>query len=152
LKKTATAALLMLGLGLGLSLAIVTGPARSQLFDASDLTGEELFLKYCAACHGPDGLGNGPVAPSLTKVVPNLQLLAERNAGRFPAQLIRETIDGRAMAAAHGTRMMPIWGYEFWVEEGADVTAEREAREIIDRLVLHVESLQKEPRTGFERD
>jgi hypothetical protein len=39
---------------------------------------------------------------------------------------------------------MPVWGYEFWVEEGADITAEREARELVRRLVLYLESIQVE--------
>ena len=57
---------------------------------------------------------------------------------------------GDSMVIAHGTRQMPIWGYEFWVEEGADVTAERDAREIIDRLVDYLESIQ-EPADGGRR-
>jgi len=46
------------------------------------------------------------------------------------------------MVIAHGTRYMPVWGYEFWVEEGADIVAEEEARIMIDRLVNFLESIQ----------
>ena len=28
-------------------------------------TGQRVFARYCAVCHGPDGRGNGPAAPSL---------------------------------------------------------------------------------------
>jgi prefoldin subunit 5 len=38
---------------------------------------------------------------------------------------------------------MPIWGYELWVEEGADVAAEKAVREAIDRLVEHVRMLDE---------
>jgi hypothetical protein len=55
---------------------------------------------------------------------------------------VRETIDGRALAIAHGTRQMPVWGFEFWVEEGADIVAEEAAKAIIDRIVAHLESIQ----------
>jgi hypothetical protein len=37
---------------------------------------------------------------------------------------------------------MPVWGYEFWIEQGGDVTAERDMREIITRLVDYIRSLQ----------
>ena len=37
---------------------------------------------------------------------------------------------------------MPVWGYELWVEEGADITAESDARELIRRLVAYLESIQ----------
>ena len=48
----------------------------------------------------------------------------------------------RSVVIAHGTRYMPVWGYEFWVEEGADVVAEEEARIMIDRLVNFLQSIQ----------
>jgi hypothetical protein len=55
------------------------------------------------------------------------------------------------MAISHGTRQMPVWGYEFWVDEGADIVAEQNAREIINRLVVYLESVQtgSDPQ-GFE--
>ena len=77
----------------------------------------------------------------MSKVVPDLTQLTAAN-GEFPAMAIREAIDGRSMAIAHGTRQMPVWGYEFWVEEGADVVAESTAREMINRIVFYLESVQ----------
>jgi hypothetical protein len=75
-------------------------------------------------------------------MVPDLTRITQRYGG-FPTTLIRDTIDGRgAQIDAHGTRTMPVWGYEFWIEEGGDVTAEREMREIITRLVDYIRSLQ----------
>jgi hypothetical protein len=44
---------------------------------------------------------------------------------------------------------MPVWGYEFWVEEGGDVTAQRAVREAINKLVEYLRSVQtdgNEPR------
>ena len=118
--------------------------SQAQLFDAADQSGGELFLRYCAACHGPEGRGDGPVAATLRNAPPNLRLLSERAGGVFPAALVRELVDGRAISGAHGTREMPIWGYEFWVEEGADSVAEEDARAIIARLVEFLESIQDE--------
>ena len=127
----------------GLMLATLGWP---QTFEPLDLSGEELFGRYCAACHGLDAKGTGPVARTLNKIVPDLTGLATAAGGEFPAMSVREAIDGRAMAISHGTRAMPVWGYEFWAEEGGDVIAERTAREMIDRIVDYVESIQAEPR------
>ena len=139
------------GLGLFMGFACVFGFALAQTFEPLDLSGEELFMRYCAACHGTDARGTGPVARTMNKTVPDLTGLADRAGGEFPALSIREAIDGRSMAVAHGTRQMPVWGYEFWVEEGADIVAERTAREIIDRLVAYVASVQEDERpAGFE--
>ena len=124
------------------ALSTAGGFALAQTFKPLDLSGPELFTRYCAACHGSEARGNGPVAASLNKRVPDLTRLALDAGGEFPAQTVRETIDGRAMVMAHGTRQMPVWGYEFWVEEGADIVAEDAANEIVVRLVAYLDSIQ----------
>lgn len=118
----------------------LAGGVSAQGLD--DLDGAGLFARFCASCHGESGRGDGPVASSLATVVPDLTRIAERNEGEFPAGLIRETIDGRSLVVAHGTRFMPVWGYEFWIEEGADATAEAEARGVINRLVDYLRAIQ----------
>jgi len=125
-----------------LLLTFCTALASAQPFGLDDLSGGELFARFCASCHGESGHGNGPVARTLNTVVPDLTQLSERD-GEFAADDIREIIDGRSLVVAHGTRYMPIWGYEFWVEEGADVTAEREARVLIDRIVEYLRTVQE---------
>ena len=123
-----------------IGLNLVVPAALAQGFAA--YSGEELFQRFCAACHGAEGRGNGPVASSLAVLVPDLTRLYQRRGNTFPAAEIREVIDGRSIVIAHGTRFMPVWGYEFWVEEGADIVAEEEARIMIDRLVNFLESIQ----------
>jgi mono/diheme cytochrome c family protein len=130
-----------ISLTLAVSCLLASSAAWSQGYAAH--SGAELFQQFCAACHGTDGRGGGPVAGSLATLVPDLTRLSERHDGRFPAAEVREIIDGRAVVIAHGTRFMPVWGYEFWIEEGADVVAEEEARIIIDRLVDYLGSIQE---------
>jgi mono/diheme cytochrome c family protein len=137
-RRFAPAAALAAALGWA---AVGTGSA--QTFDLTDYSGEELFVQFCSACHGESARGDGPVAASLNVLVPDLTRLAERRDGRFPTAEVREIIDGRALVVAHGTRSMPVWGYEFWIEEGGDAPAEADARELIDRLVRHVRSVQE---------
>ena len=128
--------------GLACAVLLCARHAIAQTFGLTDLSGAELFERFCAACHGPEAHGDGPVARGLATAVPDLTRISERNGGEFPAEAIRETIDGRSPVLAHGTRVMPVWGYEFWVEEGADITAERDARDLVRRLVAYLESLQ----------
>jgi mono/diheme cytochrome c family protein len=105
--------------------------------------GEQLYRRFCAACHGAGGHGDGIVAEALSVAVPDLTLLARRNRGRFPAARLSEIIDGRVVFDAHGTRTMPVWGQEFWIEAGADSQAEYTVRATIERLVNYLRTLQQ---------
>lgn len=121
--------------------------AQVMAFDAftlADYSGEELFGRFCASCHGEQARGDGPVSRSLNRAVPDLTLIRARY-GEFPAMLVRDTIDGRGVdIRAHGTRVMPVWGYEFWVEEGGDVAAQKAVRDAITKLVDYLRSVQRD--------
>lgn len=67
----------------------------------------------CAACHGDDGKGGGPVAPSLTKAPANLTIIAKKNNNVFPLSAVYDTIYGIKAIVAHGSRDMPIWGFRY---------------------------------------
>ena len=71
--------------------------------------GAEAFLNHCAACHGEDAMGNGPMASLLRLVPTNLTLLSERNGGEFPMARVIERIDGTMDVMAHGGPM-PVFG------------------------------------------
>ena len=125
--------------------------ASAAPFDAvtlADYSGEELFEQFCASCHGAGARGDGPVALSLNTAVPDLTTIASRY-GEFPAAVIRDVIDGRGVdRRAHGTRTMPVWGYEFWVEEGGDVVAQTAVRDAINKLVEHLRTMQRPDGAG----
>jgi hypothetical protein len=65
--------------------------------------------------HGPDGKGNGPVAPKLKTKPADLTTVAKRNNGVFPLTAVYQTIDGRKATGSHGGREMPIWGCRYEV-------------------------------------
>jgi mono/diheme cytochrome c family protein len=106
-------------------------------------TGEQNFQQFCAACHGAGAQGDGPVAASLNKPVPDLTLIAARNDGVFPFRDVRSQVDGRWDIEAHGTKMMPVWGYEFWVAGDAGNFDEASVMQIMTGLVEYIESLQQ---------
>ncbi len=110
-------------------------------------TGAQAFGRYCASCHGPLGHGDGPVASSLKVEIPDLTELSKRFGGHFPDERVRDIIDGRAVLPAHGSRPMPVWGYEFEARTTGNETAAPESRKVaqnlIDRLVQHLRAMQK---------
>ena len=75
--------------------------------------GETEYLSSCAACHGVDGNGKGPVSAELKSQPADLTVLAKKNNGVFPVNAIYEVIDGRKSIKAHGSREMPIWGFRY---------------------------------------
>ena len=133
------------------ALLVATEVMAFDAFTLADYSGEELFQRFCASCHGEQAHGDGPVARSLNTVVPDLTLIRSRY-GEFPSMLIRDTIDGRGIdIRAHGTRTMPVWGYEFWVEDGGDRTAQSVVRDAINKLVDYLRSIQREDAAGSRR-
>jgi hypothetical protein len=119
------------------------GSAASLAGEAPDMTGAELYQRFCASCHGVAARGDGPVAASLKARVPDLTRIAARNGGVFPKQQVRQCIDGQTMTSAHGTREMPVWGWEFYAVKGEDAARRRRVAELMTLLVDHLESLQR---------
>lgn len=109
----------------------------------SDYTGRQLYARFCASCHGDAGFGDGPVAPSLKVVVPDLTRIYRNNGEKFPEDLIRKIIDGRQVHTVHGTRYMPVWGQVLSAEEGAGARADADVRKIVDKLVDYLHSIQQ---------
>ncbi len=87
----------------------VNSTTSAQEFDA----GKFEYQMGCAACHGADGKGLGPVAALFGVPPADLTVLAKKNGGVFPFNSVYEVIDGRHLVIAHGTRDMPIWGDRF---------------------------------------
>jgi mono/diheme cytochrome c family protein len=135
-----------------LSLLAGTVPAFEAV-TLDDYSGAELFERFCASCHGTSARGDGPVASTLNVAVPDLSLIATRHGDEFPVSLVRDVIDGRGIdVRAHGTRAMPVWGYEFWVEEGGDVVAQTSVRNAINKLVDYLRSIQRSYRPDQDAD
>ncbi len=103
----------------------------------------------CAACHGMDGKGNGPMASELKTPPADLTRISAHFEGRYPADLIYKLVDGKTMPASHGTSEMPVWGGVFFLEEMAqddgakDEQAARErARQRIKGVIEYIRTLQ----------
>ena len=115
---------------------------RSGADELSAYNGAQLYQRFCAACHGVRGLGDGPVAADLNVMVPDVTRIARRHGGVYPAEDVRRIIDGRSVHVAHGTRDMPVWGYEFRQAGATDTSGGKSADELVQRLVDYLRSIQ----------
>jgi mono/diheme cytochrome c family protein len=106
-------------------------------------SGQQLYERYCASCHGENAHGNGPVAPFISAAVPDLTRIAHRRGGEFPPEEIFQIIDGQSARTAHGPRHMPVWGYDFFGPQGDDEFAHEQATERVERLVTYLGTLQR---------
>jgi mono/diheme cytochrome c family protein len=111
---------------------------KSRMFPP--LEGPKIFRMYCAACHGGDGKGGGPVAGALKHGVPDLTSISRRNEGRFPRERVKAIIAGEEQSAsAHGTREMPVFGPVFH-----DVEWDQDLGEVrLDNVTKYLESIQQ---------
>lgn len=97
---------------------IVAALCFSQQASAQDTKeGETLFRLHCAACHGIEAQGNGPMSPVLLVQPADLTKLSEKDGGDFPTYRVVKRIDGRDPLVSHGSDM-PVYG---WFFEGNDV-------------------------------
>lgn len=121
--------------------ALIALPALAQ-----DIApGEEVYLDHCAACHGLELEGNGPMAGVMTIKPTDLTALSRNNDGTFPLIRVIKRIDGRDPLVAHGSDM-PVYGYFF---EGDDVALKTDTgqpiltSEPISRLIDYLKTVQQ---------
>jgi mono/diheme cytochrome c family protein len=84
--------------------------ADPRMTSEKPMSGQELFQVFCAACHGPEGKGDGPVASAMRSPMPDLTMLSRNSGGTFPITKVERAIDGDEILVSHGTRAMPIYG------------------------------------------
>jgi mono/diheme cytochrome c family protein len=106
-------------------------------------SGQQLYSRLCASCHGASAHGDGPVAPYIKTGVPDLTRIAWRDGGEFPTEDVIRIIDGRLARSAHGTRDMPVWGWQLYDMSSKNPESERQlVDDMIGRLVEYLRSIQ----------
>ena len=122
-------------------LAAQSGPPikKTTVTATSPASGKEMYLHYCASCHGKEGKGDGPAAVALKVPPKNLATMAARNGGKFPDFRVAGAIEGSDKVAAHGSRDMPIWGEVF---NGMDPGGAATAKLRIGNLTEYIKSIQ----------
>ena len=103
-------------------------------------SGKQMFVDYCAACHGMDGTGNGPAASALNcKALPDLTTIAKRHNEKSAALEVQSVLRFGADSKAHGTSDMPVWGPLFRSLKGDDSLVKLRIKNLSD----YVDSLQQ---------
>ena len=116
-------------------------PAAAVADQSSEL-GKKLYGRYCSACHGPGGKGDGVVSQFMQPKPPDLTQLAKKANGRFPFYDLVRIIDGRETVRAHGDSDMPVWGQMFTAEEGDSPDRHAVARGKVVLITDYLESIQ----------
>ena len=122
-------------------LAPIAGCGREPASTAP--TGEVLYLRHCASCHGIDGAGGGALADSLRVPPSDLTGIAQRDGGRFDHARVMAVIHGKREVAAHGPREMPVWGVVFEQEQAGHPYGKYVGLLHARALTDHVATLQR---------
>ncbi len=105
----------------------------------SATSGKEMFVSYCAVCHGKDGKGDGPAAAALKATPADLTSLAKKNGGKFDSAHVATIIRGQGQTPAHGSQDMPMWGPLFSSISQGHAS---EVQQRVANLVQYIETLQ----------
>ncbi len=129
-----------------LAAALLAFSGAASAAEKKDI-GKMEYQSNCASCHGVQGKGDGVNKPYLTKSPTDLTTLAKQNGGVFPFARAYEVIDGRQEVKGHGSRDMPVWGYDYSVKAAEyymDVPydAETYVRARILALIEYINRLQ----------
>jgi mono/diheme cytochrome c family protein len=134
---------IVLGAALGTALSIVCAQGKSKqkpvAREPSAASGKEMFIKFCASCHGEDGRGNGPAAGALKPPPSDLTTLSRRQEGKYPAGYVSALLKFGRNLVAHGSDDMPVWGSRFKTIDPVD---DPTGQQHIDDIVAYIRSLQ----------
>lgn len=119
----------------------------------SSVDGKDLFLEFCAQCHGREGKGDGPRAKEISKPVPDLTRIALRNGGRFKRSKVERFVSGEdrpgstvridsktgktIIMTPDGPDPMPVWHYvirRMWPDQPVQLR--------IGNIVRYLEKIQ----------
>ena len=125
---------------------LVLPAVSARALDLSSYTGVQLYMRFCSSCHGANARGDGPVAKNFKIEVPDLTRIVHRHGGAFPTEQIHKIIDGRKTLPPHGSREMPVWGFELYreYENTGNSDPESHTADLVARLTEYLRTIQIE--------
>ncbi len=120
--------------GVALVLALMAIGCRDRIAPEDP---QILYRRFCAACHGIDGRGDGPAASALDPRPTDLTSLA------YNVDELVWRIDGTQTIRAHGDSRMPVWGEVFAHGIEGDDPPERRARVHVRAVAAYVRALER---------
>jgi mono/diheme cytochrome c family protein len=112
-------------------------------FAESDEAGRSLYTRYCGACHGPGGKGDGIAGTFIRPKPADLTQIAKKHGGTFPFEDTMKVVDGRNTPRAHGDPDMPVWGEIFRDNPAWEMTRRAGARGTIQLITEYLKSIQE---------
>ena len=103
---TALIAILAVGMGYAQS----SSNAITTVKKTTATSGKQMYVNYCASCHGVNGKGDGPAAAALKMPPTDLTVLSRNNHGEFPETHIVAVLQYGTEFPSHGSVEMPVWG------------------------------------------
>jgi len=87
-----------------LSVAMASAQTTTPRKLIASMEGKDLYMAYCASCHGVSGKEDGPAAAVLSGPLADLRTLAQRNKGKFPlAEVENVILTGQSARGGHGS-------------------------------------------------
>lgn len=125
------------------ALLAVTGARADEAGDKRLAEGAQLYRKYCGACHGLSGEGDGVVSSLMRPAPTDLTVAARGNGGDYPFKRVMNQTDGTTAIRAHGDPNMPVWGEVLSepTHEDGQRRADVQGRTLL--IVRYLESIQK---------
>ncbi len=109
----------------------------------SAASGKQMYMSYCAVCHGTDGRGNGPAVAALKSAPTDLTALARDHGGKFPEGHVMSVLQFGVRTPAHGVKEMPIWGPALRSLDTNLSSPDMEEHQRIANLTNYLKSLQQ---------
>lgn len=123
--------------------ALVACLGIAMVHAADEPPGKETYVRYCGACHGPSGKGDGVAGTFMRPKPIDLTQIAKKNEGEFPFTRVMETIDGRNTVRAHGDPQMPVWGEILKDQASSPMARENEVRGKVMAIADYIRSIQE---------
>lgn len=127
---------------LALALSMSIGAASTCAADSAPPS-KQMYLRYCGACHGPQGKGDGIAGTFIRPKPADLTEIAKKSGGEFPFMHVVDVIDGRNTVRAHGDADMPVWGEIFQEQANWDAARRVEMRGRIMLITDYLRAIQE---------
>jgi mono/diheme cytochrome c family protein len=125
------------------SMALFLACLGSIAVHAADALGRETYVRYCGACHGPEGRGDGIAGTFMRPKPVDFTQIAKGNGGEVPFVRVMETMDGRNTVRAHGDPEMPVWGEILSARANAPTERQSEVRGELMAITDYLQSIQE---------
>ena len=110
---------------------------------STDDPGAAMYLRYCGACHGEGGKGDGVVSGFLRPRPTDLTQIAKKAGGTYSSAHVVQLIDGTKTVRAHGDPDMPVWGEVFRQQSTVSLTRRVEAQGKLLLIAEYLRSIQE---------